>query len=49
MSQLTKRRAQKAEQDKAADTEPEPEPKPEAAVAEDPQEQATEESGETES
>jgi len=47
MSQLTKRRAQKAEQDKAADTEPEPEP--EAAVAEDPQEQATEESGETES
>jgi len=49
MSQLTKRRAQKAEQDKVADTEPEPEPEPEAAVAEDPQEQATEESGETES
>jgi small subunit ribosomal protein S1 len=43
MSQLTKRRTQKAEQSKAADTEPE------ATAADDPEAQATEESGGTES
>ena len=43
MSQLTKRRTQKAEQSKAADSEPE------ATAADDPEAQATEESGGTES